>query len=116
MDHLHTLGIDLQTQSTIDVAVKDVSNIPEALQTAPLCARNKVAHDILDVIQQYGRHIATLPGSDSFHWLGRSKFLERIEAQIEKKEAIKMILPAFPWKSVSLRKAVRRRTTLNNVG
>lgn len=115
MDHLHILGINLQTQATIDNAAKDVSDIPEALQTAPQCAENKVARDILDVIQQYGRHIAT---PDSFHWLGRSKFLERIEAQIEKKEAIKMILPAFPWKSVSLRKVVRRRrrTTLNNVG
>jgi len=62
----------------------------------------KVAYDILNVIAQYGRHLYSSSHSgDSESWLGKSTFVQRVRSQVEKNEPIRMILPAFPWKSVS---------------
>lgn len=67
----------------------------------------RLAHDILDVIQRYGQHLNV--GSDGARggaWVGKEMFVARVEKQVELDEPIKMIMPSFPWKSVSLSTAL----------
>lgn len=62
----------------------------------------QLASKILDVIQRYGQHIA--PKSEEEHlpeWIGKPLFMEKVMSQLEKGEPVKMILPAFPWKSIN---------------
>ena len=59
------------------------------------------ASDIMDTIQKYGRHIHVSHTLGQCEWIGRSIFLDTVEEQVSQDKAIKMILPAFPWKSVS---------------
>ncbi|PVH95939.1 hypothetical protein DM02DRAFT_476428, partial [Periconia macrospinosa] len=62
----------------------------------------KLASDILDVIQRYGKHLAPKEGEGKQEeWIGRPMFMERVLTQLRRGEAIKMILPAFPWKSIN---------------
>lgn len=54
------------------------------------------------MIQRYGKHIAPKDGEEHHtEWIGKPMFMEKVLSQLEKSEPIKMILPAFPWKSVS---------------
>lgn len=62
----------------------------------------KLASDILDVLQRYGKHLAPADGDHSTGWIGKPLFVEKVMKQLEKDQPIRMILPAFPWKSVSL--------------
>ena len=57
----------------------------------------KVALRILDIIQRYGHSTGVGPGVE---WAGKNKFLPLVEQSIEKNEAVKMVLPAFPCVSV----------------
>ncbi|KAF3761910.1 hypothetical protein M406DRAFT_220966, partial [Cryphonectria parasitica EP155] len=64
-----------------------------------------LASDILDIIQGYSQH---LPSADnegetghSQKWLGKGLFMDKVKAQLENNQAIRLILPAFPWKSVN---------------
>ncbi|KAE9379914.1 hypothetical protein N431DRAFT_324377, partial [Stipitochalara longipes BDJ] len=34
-------------------------------------------------------------------WIGKSLFMDKVKKQIQKKQAIRAILPAFPWKSIN---------------
>ena len=52
---------------------------------------------ILDIIQRYGHSTGSGTGVD---WAGKDKFLPLVEQSIEKNEAVKMVLPAFPCVSV----------------
>jgi len=62
----------------------------------------KLASQILDVIQRYGQHIAPKDGEEHHkEWIGKPMFMTKVLHQLEKSEPVKMILPAFPWKSVS---------------
>ena len=62
----------------------------------------KVAYDILNVIGKYGQHLhSSSESGESEGWLGKGTFVQRVRSQVEKNEPIRMILPAFPWKSVS---------------
>ncbi|KAI1323440.1 Pyoverdine/dityrosine biosynthesis protein-domain-containing protein [Xylariaceae sp. FL0255] len=70
----------------------------------PIRNLDGIASDILDVIQRYGHHLPTADdGKGSAHtsWIGKSFFVGHVKAQVEKNEAIRLILPAFPWKSVN---------------
>lgn len=65
--------------------------------------QDQLASDILDIIQRYGQH---LPSQDdglnnSATWLGKHLFMDKVKAQLAKNQAIRMILPAFPWKSIN---------------
>lgn len=61
-----------------------------------------LASTILNIIHGYGQHISPAGGEGaSVDWLGKSLFVDRVKAQIAKGEAIRLILPAFPWKSVN---------------
>ena len=57
----------------------------------------KLALRILDIIQRYGHSTGSGTGVD---WAGKNKFLPLVEQSIQKNEAVKMVLPAFPCVSV----------------
>lgn len=61
-----------------------------------------VASSVLNIIHGYGQHVSRA-GDDgaSIDWLGKSLFIDRVKVQIAKEQAIRLILPAFPWKSVN---------------
>ena len=57
----------------------------------------RLALQILDIIQRYGHSTGSGTGVD---WAGKNKFLPLVEQSIEKNEVVKMVLPAFPCVSV----------------
>lgn len=61
----------------------------------------QMASEVLDLLEQYGRHMTG--SSDPRHsgWSGRASFSERVKDQVRQNTPIKMVLPSFPWKSVS---------------
>ncbi|KAF2184527.1 hypothetical protein K469DRAFT_578921, partial [Zopfia rhizophila CBS 207.26] len=60
----------------------------------------RLADRIMDVIQVYGQHISPGKGDAPItRWIGRPFFTQKVERQLEKGQAIRMILPAFPWKT-----------------
>lgn len=65
--------------------------------------QEQLASDILDIIQSYGQHLAPkdVDNNTSPTWLGKQLFMGKVKAQLAKGQAIRMILPAFPWKSVN---------------
>ncbi|KAI1749747.1 Pyoverdine/dityrosine biosynthesis protein-domain-containing protein [Xylaria castorea] len=71
-------------------------------QPTPLQELEQLASDILDVIQRYGQHVPCNDGSNhTGGWLGKPLFMGKVQAQLEKGQAVRLILPAFPWKSVN---------------
>lgn len=62
----------------------------------------QLASDILDVIQRYGQHLQASDAPSADGWIGKSMFFAAVEKQVLLDEPIRMILPAFPWKSVKL--------------
>ncbi|KAF2183622.1 hypothetical protein K469DRAFT_581990, partial [Zopfia rhizophila CBS 207.26] len=61
-----------------------------------------LANRIMDVIQVYGQHISPKEGHAPItKWIGRPFFMEKVKRQLEKGQAIRMILPAFPCKSIN---------------
>ncbi|KAJ3943202.1 uncharacterized protein N0V96_007437 [Colletotrichum fioriniae] len=84
-----------------DVVEGDAPTITETLPTPPLeQSSEQVAHKILDVLQAFGRHIIP-EGQENHEWLGRKMFHGRVEEYVKKGESVKMIIPAFPWKSIN---------------
>lgn len=71
--------------------------------TAPVQDLDRLASDILDIIHRYGQNLPSNDGNNdgTVTWLGKSLFMERVKTQITENKAIRMILPAFPWKSVN---------------
>ncbi|KAI4172377.1 MAG: hypothetical protein LQ343_003636 [Gyalolechia ehrenbergii] len=55
----------------------------------------QLAIQILDIIQRYGNNAVSGDAS----WPGKVKFMPVVEACVVKREPIRMILPAFPFKS-----------------
>ncbi|KAF2201234.1 Clavaminate synthase-like protein [Delitschia confertaspora ATCC 74209] len=55
----------------------------------------KLALKVLDIIQRYGHNAQ----SAAIPWAGKVKFLPAVESYIKAGEPIKMVLPAFPFKS-----------------
>jgi pyoverdine/dityrosine biosynthesis protein Dit1 len=83
-----------------EVKSQPISPIQVKAQLPRILASHDIAHRILDVLQAYGRHIE--PEGDGNHkWLGREKFLPRVEEHVRNQQTVKMILPSFPWKSVN---------------
>ncbi len=64
---------------------------------------DQLASDILDIVQRYGQHLAPANGEGEHAggWLGKPLFVGKIKAQLKQGQAIRLILPAFPWKSVN---------------
>ena len=70
--------------------------------TVPERASTEIAFRILDIIQSYGQNLGDDEVSKTQKtWLGREKFAPKVEQHVEAGQPIRMILPAFPWKSVS---------------
>lgn len=64
---------------------------------------DQLASNILDIVQRYGQHLAPADGEGkhSGEWLGKPLFVGKVKTQLEQGQAIRLILPAFPWKSVN---------------
>lgn len=60
----------------------------------------QIAHKVLDVLEVFGRHIIP-EGQENHEWLGRKMFHPRVKDYVKRGESVKMIIPAFPWKSVN---------------
>ncbi|KDN61691.1 putative pyoverdine/dityrosine biosynthesis protein [Colletotrichum sublineola] len=89
----------------IDVVMDNVSKSEFAttgnLPTPPLDqTTEQVAHKVLDILEVFGRHIIP-EGQENHEWLGRTMFHPRVEEYVKKGESVKMIIPAFPWKSIN---------------
>ncbi|KAI0386925.1 Pyoverdine/dityrosine biosynthesis protein-domain-containing protein [Hypomontagnella monticulosa] len=95
----------------INVRVEEVSSVaslslPSTRSATPVEAEDvdRLAGDIFDVIQRYSQHLppdTSDPPPEENGLLGKSFFMDRIKQQLEKRQAIRMILPAFPWKSIN---------------
>ncbi|KHN94903.1 Pyoverdine biosynthesis [Metarhizium album ARSEF 1941] len=73
-----------------------------ARSTTPVHDVDQLASAILDVLQRYGQHQSSSGvAANSGQWLGKSLFMDKVRAQIEKSQAVRLIMPAFPWKSVN---------------
>ncbi|KAF2805280.1 Clavaminate synthase-like protein [Mytilinidion resinicola] len=55
----------------------------------------KLALRIIDIIQRYGQNSS----SSDIPWAGKVKFLPLVEKYVKNNEPVRMVLPAFPFKS-----------------
>ena len=101
----------VEEKSKVSVEIAEVPASPISVKTSdettlvPEKASTKVAFDILDIIERYGQNLGKTQSEESTTtkdpWLGRAKFAPKVELYVEAGLPIKMILPSFPWKSVS---------------
>ena len=68
----------------------------------PLQSSKRLAEQILDILQSYGKHIESSVQCE-IEWKGRNRFLPQIQRRVEINGRIQMILPSFPWKSVDIK-------------
>ena len=82
----------------------------EALPIEPETESTKLAYKILDVIQSYGQHLKsdTDISNAGNVWAGRAMFAPKVEEHVIACQPIQMVLPSFPWKSVSVYSFVKR--------
>jgi Pyoverdine/dityrosine biosynthesis protein len=83
---------------------KDNLNGDVALSSHPdnVSSDRKMAVDILKVIESYGVDYEKNGGS----WKGLESFIPTVEERVKRGEPIRMILPAFPFKSPNARDKV----------
>lgn len=101
------LGVSTNTLTPLELESEDDLEVEEDRAVTIISEPeptdwDKLASDILDVIGDYGLH--TQPkdvDGPVTGWAGKSFFMDRVRTQVAKGHAIEMILPAFPWKSVS---------------
>ena len=74
------------------------SNTLGSEQEMTLTDKPFLALQILEIISRYGQNAVAGNGEE---WAGRTKFLPLLEHFVEKSEPIKMVLPAFPCKSIN---------------
>ncbi|OLN87378.1 Spore wall maturation protein DIT1-like protein 4 [Colletotrichum chlorophyti] len=89
--------------AVMDSPEHDKANFAKPLPTPPLekLTDEEVAHRILDVLEVFGKHLVSGDEEDNHEWLGRKMFHPRVEQYVKKRESVKMIIPAFPWKSIN---------------
>lgn len=82
---------------TPDISTPAVQPIADPGDSVALAERPsaQLAIQILDIIQRYGNNAVSGDAS----WPGKVKFMPVVEACVVKREPIRMILPAFPFKS-----------------
>lgn len=86
---------DANEAKAIIVPVKDDSADEEAAQSV-------VAGKVLDIIQSYGQHLGNEQNeSGETEWVGRKKFTPKVMHWVKQGVPVRMIIPAFPWKSVN---------------
>ncbi|KAL0263384.1 hypothetical protein SLS55_002364 [Diplodia seriata] len=93
----------LADEKVPEVTVEEIhdSGIATPVEQPTTEELEKLASDILDVLQRYGKHLAPPDGDHSSGWIGKPLFVEKVMQQLEKNQPIRMILPAFPWKSIN---------------
>lgn len=99
-------GLDLRYDEKREIReeMRELELTPPATPSrtpSPVQDIKKLASDILDIIQRYGQHLSRSDDDHSSEWLGKPLFIGKVQAQLEKGQAIRLILPAFPWKSVN---------------
>ncbi|KAF2724383.1 hypothetical protein K431DRAFT_310319 [Polychaeton citri CBS 116435] len=86
------------------VTLVTVANEPEVVEY-PINndPSTRLADRILDVMATYSQHLITslTDGHAGHAWPGKFKFIERVKRQVDNNEPVKIILPAFPWKSIN---------------
>lgn len=87
------LGSGFQISNTVQIAEGHPETAAHHVETA---------NRVLDIIQGYGKHLGN-PQSDhdQHNWPGRAKFAPKVLGWVEQNAPVRMILPAFPWKSVN---------------
>lgn len=96
------LNIDEKEKLPV-VEIREVEITPPSTPLPAAKDLDQLASDILDIIQRYGQHLAPTDGDGNHSnvWLGKPLFMGKVRAQLEKEQAVHIILPAFPWKSVN---------------
>lgn len=86
--------------STPDVYSPSISSTLTSDDSFNLSERpfGRLALQILDIIARYGHNNGSGSG---VNWTGKNKFLPLVERSIEHSAPIKMVLPAFPCKSIN---------------
>ncbi|KZF20182.1 hypothetical protein L228DRAFT_232708 [Xylona heveae TC161] len=87
-------------QSTV-VTVQEIPAESDPVLTKPV--PDGLSDRILDIIEKYGQHLPSAAAGDenARGWIGRSLFSAIVSKQVQQGKAIRMILPAFPWKSIN---------------
>ncbi|KAK8017819.1 glutamyl-tRNA(Gln) amidotransferase [Apiospora rasikravindrae] len=85
-----------------DVADRKSTAIFTGLDLEPRPPTCPLASRVLDVMASYSQHLTADGGSQRGYWPGKPRFMDRVQHQMEIGAPIKMILPSFPWKSVSV--------------
>ncbi|RWA08650.1 hypothetical protein EKO27_g6451 [Xylaria grammica] len=102
---LSRLDLEHDKKRAIREEIREVELTPPATPPrakTPSRHVDELASDILDIIQRYGQHLPSKDGEEhSGQWLGKPLFIGKVQAQLEKGQAIRLIMPAFPWKSVN---------------
>ncbi|KAI1826660.1 Pyoverdine/dityrosine biosynthesis protein-domain-containing protein [Xylaria intraflava] len=97
--------LELSEKKEMREEIREVEVTPPSTPSrasTPVPDFEKLASDILDIIQRYGQHLPAKESEEhSTAWLGKPLFMGKVQAQLEKRQAIRLILPAFPWKSVN---------------
>lgn len=106
---MHDLSLTLEDNSPSSTPVNSLPSTPDVYPPATPAALNseldlsicerpfkELALQILDIIQKYGHGNGAGSHVD---WAGKEIFLPLVELAVEKKEPVKMVLPAFPFKS-----------------
>ncbi|KAF2488791.1 Clavaminate synthase-like protein [Lophium mytilinum] len=81
---------------TPNISAPGTPSLAEATITLDLDSPSaKLALRILEIIQQYGQN----SNSSEIPWAGKAKFLPFVEKYVKNNEPVRMVLPAFPFKS-----------------
>ncbi|KAJ5628747.1 hypothetical protein N7490_010975 [Penicillium lividum] len=90
---------ELVESNSIEVEPEESPDEPTLFSADPL---TKLANDILDVLERYGQHLSPKEDENSARgWIGKPVFMDKVKKQLEKRQAVHLILPAFPWKSIN---------------
>lgn len=90
-------------------AISSASDLGGAPGTSSDKDIEHVACEVLDLLTRYGRHDTASSDSEVGDWPARAIFSDRVKQQVSRDTPIQMVIPAFPWKSVSKAKLKKPR-------
>lgn len=89
-------SLPLSPENSLPVTPALEAQVPTAVISERPSTRT--ALEILDIIQRYGHNVGS-KSAPAGSWTGKSKFVAPVEAHVLKNEPVRMVLPAFPFKS-----------------
>jgi len=97
------LGVGLDLPTTPATSTLELGSTPASVPTTPAMEEEdllerptaKLALQILNIIQRYGQN--TSPSD--VPWAGKARFLPVVERYVKNNDPVRMVLPAFPFKS-----------------